>query len=364
MGSMPGPSIFGVDTEVQDTSHADYLSDIPAAKRLGARYDHITLGPGTGTGKFAAADYEVREARRNHIGVILSFGGVATSCSLPTSNVHACPPTTAVDLARYRAYVRKVLLRYRHVVQYFESWTEPNNRSSWLPGPDPALYAALLRAQYSVLTSVNTRYHLHLKLLFGSPTGFQIPAGTPGWIGVVPFTSGVLNDLNGAHVFDGVALHAYRFPPATDGPSTPVCDFVGGVRVTPGFNSSNCPSPDWRWLTWPQELAAYDQLFADHGYGEEPLWLTEFGWPGNPQARGGYFPDYAAQAADLGEAYLDLLALPFVQAAMWFNIRDYDPALASGDPGFFYHYGLLNFNFSGKPAASVFSALAKAFPGR
>jgi hypothetical protein len=69
------------------------------------------------------------------------------------------------------------------------------------------------------------------------------------------------------------------------------------------------------------------------------------------------------QAADLTAAYADLLALPFVKGAFWFNLRDYQPGVSSPDPAFFYHYGLLNYDFSPKPAALVFEALARVHLG-
>ena len=34
------------------------------------------------------------------------------------------------------------------------------------------------------------------------------------------------------------------------------------------------------------------------------------------------------------------------------------------DPEFFYHYGLFNYDFTPKPAAAAFTALAKANPDR
>jgi hypothetical protein len=297
--------------------------------------------------------------------VVLSVGGIRGACSLhpQPANIHACPPTTAKDLRNYEAYFRRLVLHYRNVVQYYESWTEENNRSSWLPGPSPGRYAALLKAQYSVIQSVNRRYGLHVQLLFGSPSGFQVN-NNRGWEAVVPFTNQVLNDLRGSKPFDGAALHAYRTPPATDGPSAPMCDYVAGVSVSPGSNTSVCPSRLWRRLTWPQELTAYEQLFSAHGDGAPPLWLTEFGWPGNAVANGSYFPSEAAQAADLAEAYADLLRLPFVKGAMWFNLRDYQPGYQSADPSFFYHYGLFDYDYTPKAAATEFQALAAANPGR
>jgi hypothetical protein len=264
--------------------------------------------------------------------------------------------------------VRRLILHYRNVVDYYESWIEPNNKSNWLPGPSPARYAALLSTQYAVIQSVNRHYGLHIKLLFGSPIGFSILPTTPGWIAVLPFTHRVLADLDGNRPFDGVALLAYRFPPASYGPLQPAYDYVGGLPTAPGaggpFPQYGCDSSPWCQMTWTQELSAYEQEFVNDGYGQQPLWLTEFGWPGNVQAGGGYFPSDVVQAAYLSEAYLDLLTLPFVKAAFWFNIRDYQPGYRSPDPSFFYHYGLLDYGFVQKPAATVFQTLAKLNLGR
>ncbi|MBV8947605.1 MAG: hypothetical protein JOZ95_19405, partial [Solirubrobacterales bacterium] len=63
-------------------------------------------------------------------------------------------------------------------------------------------------------------------------------------------------------------------------------------------------------------------------------------------------------------AYTDILQLPFVRAAFWFNLRDYQPSYASPDPAFFYHYGLLQYGFTHKPAASVFVQFARRYPRR
>jgi hypothetical protein len=73
-----------------------------------------------------------------------------------------------------------VLLRYRNVVDYWESWLEPNHKSFWPSGPNPQQYANLLRAEYQVFQSVNRQYGLHLKLLFGGPSDFSIIPGSPG----------------------------------------------------------------------------------------------------------------------------------------------------------------------------------------
>ncbi len=370
MGAEPSPSLFGLNTDLYDSNHFLFVKDVPASRELGARWDRYTAGPQTAEGKYGPLDWEVKQARGYGMGVILSFGGIPTACSLRPmpKNVEACPPSTAQDLTNYQAYVRRLVLHYRNVVDYYESWIEPNNHSNWLPGPNPAHYAALLEAQYAVIQSVNREYGLHIQLLFGSPIGFSIVPTTPGWIAVLPWTRRVLDDLHGQRPFDGVALLAYRFPPASYGPSRRAYDYVGGLPSASGasgpFPQNGCNSSPWCQMTWPQELSSYEQEFANYGYGQQPMWLTEFGWPGNTRANGGYFPSDVVQAAYLSEAYLDLLQLPFVKAAFWFNVRDYQPGYTSPDPSFFYHYGLLQYGFVLKPAATVFQTLAKLNPGR
>jgi hypothetical protein len=114
------------------------------------------------------------------MGVELSVGGVRSACSVrpQPANIHACSPTTAKDLRNYESYFRRLVLRYHDVVQYYESWTEENSQSWWLPNPNPARYAALLRGQYSVIQTVNRQYGVDLQHLFGSPSGFSITPQT------------------------------------------------------------------------------------------------------------------------------------------------------------------------------------------
>ncbi len=370
MGTAPEPSIFGLSVSVYDSSHSNFVDDFPAAHQLGARLTQFTAGPQTAGGHYDGLDWEVKEARRYGMGVLLTVGGIPGACSLrpQPANVHACPPTSKADLSAYGGYFRRLLIHFRNVVQYYESWTEPNNSSWWLPGPNAGGYAALLKVESAVMQSVNREYGVHLQLLFASPSGFSVIPGTPGWMAVLPYTDRVLKALHGERPFAGVALHAYRFPPGGDDPSTPAYDYVGGVPAARGargpFPSLGCDSAPWCEMTWSQEISAYEQEFTDHGYGEPPLWITEFGWPGNLQPAGSYFPSESEQAADVVSAYQDLLQLPFVKAALWFNVRDYQPGSQSPDPAFFYHYGLLEYDFQPKLAAGEFESLATANPGR
>jgi hypothetical protein len=366
MGALPAPSIFGIDTATYDTSTSNYASDFPTSRSLGARWDHFTAGQATGIPNYTVLDDQVTRARRQGMGVVISLAGIAAACSLNPrpANVSACPPTTAADLSSYQSYIKGLVLHYRNVVDTYESWAEPNNPTSFQPSPNPARYAAILEAQYAEFQALNSQYGLHLTLLFGSPAGFSSASGDA----VLPFTEQVLNDLGGRRAFDGVALHAYRFPPSPEGPGVAVNDNVAGVPAQPGaagpFPNQGCNSTPWCQMTWPQELSAYEQEFTNRGFGQPPLWVTEFGWPGNAQGGDAYHPSNAVQARYLQDAYGDLLQLPFVQGALWFNLRNYQPGYSTSDPEFFFHFGLLNYDFSEKPAAAQFKSLAAANPGR
>jgi hypothetical protein len=382
MGRAPAPSLFGIDTGTFDSVHAHFVEDFSSAKSLGARWLHFTgdsLHWISGQLNWGTMDYEITQARDRGMGVMISLGGSPSACSIvpAPAGITRCPPTTSADLRAYRQFLRAEVLRYRNVVTYYESWVEPNHTGRWPSGVSPSQYANLLKTQYSVFQSVNRDYGLHLKLLFAGPADFSIAPGSAGGMPVLPFTHAVLNDLHGQKAFDGIALHAYVFPPNND-PSTEFWVDVHGIPYAPGsggpYPAQGCvgssPSITWCRMTWSQELSAYEQDFVNHGYRKQPLWLSEFGWPGNaqvpanPQPSAAYYPSLTEQAQSLRQAYQDILGLPFVKAAFVFNLRDYEPGLPNPDPPFFAHYGLLNYNRSPKPAASVFTQLARANPGR
>jgi hypothetical protein len=349
-GVQPPPSLFGINTGTFDTSLARLARDLPTARRLGARWVHFTGDSikydAAGHVSFALMDTEVNQARALGLGVVISLGGIRGACSTTPAPADPtdCPPTTAHDLAAYAAYVRVLLRHFAGRVRYYESWVEPNHASMWPGGVNPAQYAALLGTEYRVVRATEPRD----QLMFAGVADFGIETGSASGIAVLPYTDAVLADLHGQPAFNAVALHAYRFPPTLSP------DDLGWTHYP--------TSPVWRQDTWSQQLEAYEQEFTAHGYGQPRMWLTEFGWPGNAQPSGTYYPSLAAQATDVAQAYaaLESPALSFVQAAFWFNQRDYQAGTQNPDPAFFAHYGLLFNDFTPKPATAVFERLAAA----
>jgi hypothetical protein len=348
-GQQPPPSLFGINTGTYDHSQARLDRDLPQAVALGARWVHFTgdsLIYVHGRPSFAELDSEVNGARKLGLGVVLSLGGIRAACGIRPmpADPARCPPTGAHDLAVYSAYLARLLRHFAGRVTHYESWVEPNHTSMWGGAVNPAQYAALLETEYRVFQATEPGD----RLMFAGVADFGIESGSTSGEAVLPYTEQVLDDLDGRKAFDLVALHAYRYPPSLSP------DDLGWTHYP--------ASPVWRQDTWTAQLQAYEAEFTAHGYGTPPLWLTEFGWPGNAVAAGDYYPSLQAQATDVAEAYADLEspALSFVQAAFWFNQRDYEPGAANPDPGFFAHYGLLFNDFAPKPAAAVFERLARA----
>lgn len=370
----PAPSIFSVNTQIYDSNHALYVRDIPTARAIGARWVHFTAGANwsRGTANFGALDYEVTTAKANGLGVLLSLGGIPKACSVsrPSSFI-ACPPRTSRELRTWAAFVKTLVLRYRSSVDTYESWLEPNSKSWWLPYPNPAQYATLLKTEYQVFRSVNRTYGLHLKLVFGGSNCFSMPPVVNGSLPVLVFAHRVLSYLHGARAFDAIGLHAYRYPQTNRGssgvqwgPDHAEWDYVHGTVA------AQTKTQLWRRMTWVQALTDLERQFAADGYPNMPMWLTEFGWPGvvNPglvnPARVNLFPPFKTQARWLSQAYNDILSMPFIKAAFWFNLRDYQPGLYTPDPDFFRVMGLLQYRRTPKPAAGVFTRLAAAHPYR
>ena len=353
LGVQPSPSLFGINTGTFDRSEARLARDYTVAASLGARWLHFTGDSikysAGGRVSFALMDREVDRARSLGLGVVISLGGIRGACSVAPApaNPTDCPPTSPHDLAVYARYVHALLAHFAGRVAYYESWVEPNHTSMWAGGVNAAQYAALLSTDYRVFRSVRPR----AQLMFAGVADFGITDGSPNGVAVLPYTDQVLGDLRGRRAFDLVALHAYRFPPSLSP------DEAGWTHYP--------AAPVWRRDTWTAQLEAYEAEFTAHGYGAPPMWLTEFGWPGNTQPSTDYFPSLAAQATDVEEAYraLESPALSFVQAAFWFNQRDYETGVANPDPGFFAHYGLLFNDFAPKPAAAVFQRYAFARDG-
>lgn len=233
-----------------------------------------------------------------------------------------------VNPAQYAAFVDHMIVSAPGVAAW-EIWNEADADLFWENGPQPAAYAALLRATYPVVKA-------------------RDPNATVVTTGMVGNHFDFLQQLydNGAKgFFDAVGVH-------TDSPC---------LIATPDFFYRELDGSIGRYaFTGYREV---HHVMVRNGDGAKPIWMTEIGWNTSSTApnscrdgsSAGAKPagvTQAQQAENLKDAYACLAADPFVAVAMWFSLQD-TPGRANYDA----HLGLLRADGSAKPAYAAMKAL-------
>src|SRR5215211_9261458 len=235
------------------------------------------------------------------------------------------PPTDPDTFAQaMRGFASKV-----PGVDAWELWNEEDAHAFWEGGADPAKYAAMVKAAYPAIKSVQP----HDVVLTGATTGNNMD-----------FIA-ALYDHGVKGSFDAVGVHTDTAC-LVNGPDVYYRDEQGKVgRYT---------------FTGYREVHA---VMARHGDGDKKIWMTELGWNTQSDAPGscntgmwaGQKPlgvSEQQQAEFLTQAYRCLAGDPLVGVALWFGLQDI--------PGSKYAagYGLYRANGSAKPSAAAFGALA------
>jgi hypothetical protein len=237
-----------------------------------------------------------------------------------TDPVH--PPQNPSD---YAAFVGAMAKRFAGKVAAWEIWNEEDDSLWWAPGPDPAAYAALLRAAYPAIKAGDPK----AKVIVGGLTGNDFE---------------YLSQLyaNGAKgSFDAVGVH-------TDD----ACELNSPYEFERN-GATDRRIERWSFLGY---RTVHETMLANGD--DKPIWMTELGWNTSSQRcdsgvyagqkAGGVTP--AHQAKFLLQAYHCLAQTPYVQVGIWFGLLDTEPF---GTP--IGSYGLLESNLTPKPA---FAALA------
>jgi hypothetical protein len=257
--------------------------------------------------------------------------------------VHRAPPWASggrggiappSDPATFGAFMRGLAERLPGV-DAWELWNEQDGPEFWLDGPEPAAYAALLKAAYPAIKSVQ-------------PDDVVVTGGTAG--NDMDFLQ-ELYDHGAQGSFDAVGVHTDTAC-LTNGPGRYYRDERGRVgRYT---------------------FSAYREVHAvmsAHGDGAKPIWMTELGWNSqstrhrscNTGARAGkkrLGVSEARQARFLTAAYRCLASDPFVTVGLWFGLQDIrDSEHARG-------FGLYRSSGKAKPAARAFKRLRRGIKPR
>ncbi len=229
------------------------------------------------------------------------------------------PPANPQDFA---AFVGALAQRWAGRVAAYELWNEEDNASWWTGAPNPAAYAALLKATYPVVKAADP----NATVVLGGMTGNDYA-----------FLEGVYA-AGGKGSFDAVGVH-------TD----TACN----------VNSPNVFLRGMDGHLIPDSFLAYREVHAvmlANG-DDKPIWMTEMSWRTTAAtcsegAFAGQKPEGVSdeqQASYLSQAYHCMALDPYVQVALWFPLQDEGSAVS----------GLVRANGSRKPAFAAMQDYAR-----
>jgi hypothetical protein len=227
--------------------------------------------------------------------------------------------TVPSNPADYAAAMRNFASYYAGRVEAYEVWNEENLQRFWPSGPNPGQYAALLRAAYPA-----------------------IKAGDP----------------NAKVVFGGLSLNDYQFVEGAYAAVPDLGRYFDVMATHPYTWGATYPEAAW---TDPSTgrmhkgaFAAYREVRATmlaHG-DDKPIWFTEFGWATTTSPGEGV--DAATQADYLTRALRCVEQDPYVQVALWYNLRN--SYFRHDEDSWNGQLGLMYTDFSKKPAYYSFKS--------
>jgi hypothetical protein len=240
------------------------------------------------------------------------------------------------DVDKYAEFVADMAKRFdgksgRPLVKAWEIWNEPDDNVHWRNGPQPEIYANLLKASYTQIKAAN-------------------PAATVVTGGMVGNHYAFLEHLyaHGAKgYFDAVGTH-------TD---------TACLKAAPDFFYRD---PDGRIGRF--SFTAYREtraVMVAHG-DPKPIWFTEIGWsssqgachlPNRHDEKAGV--SQAQQADLLKQAYECLQYDPYVEVALWFSLQD-----VSDSTLYDHQLGLIGNHGAHKPAFTAFQSIADSRASR
>lgn len=190
-------------------------------------------------------------------------------------------------------------------VSIYECWNEQNNSTFWNRNVNAKEYTDYLKMFYTKIKAVPGLGGGSSILVYG---GLQHIlrndyAGLWTWAGIpeIDFLTQCWDyEPNLGNYFDVMAEHIY---PQTD-----------TAAWAPGGDTAVGPAPDLGLDNMKQLQSIYDLMVAK-GVGSKPLWVTEAGYSDNTLTEA-QTNTYIQQLYDL------LVGLGYVDAIMWYNIRD------------------------------------------
>lgn len=227
------------------------------------------------------------------------------------------PPHNPADYAHFIGAMAK---RFASRVAAWEIWNEEDASLWWASGPDPAAYAALLKAAYPAVKTADPNATVVLGGLTGNDYEFLSQLYAHGAKGS----------------FDAVGVH-------TD----TICDDVSPYEILRNGRDDQRINR-WAFLGY---RTVHEVMLANGD--NSPIWMTELGWSTSTQIcnsgawagqkPGGVSPQQ--QATFLLQAYHCLAQDPYVQVGIWYGLQETEPFDSPRGS-----YGLLDPNLVPKPA--------------
>ncbi len=281
-----------------------------------------------GTFDFSHLDDVARIAAEHHIQILPILLAVPEWSSSAPKSVKAQYGTSSpvdhyrpINMQDWLTYVKNVVERYdgdgvddapgSPRIQYWEVWNEPNIEFFWPPKPDPAEYVALLKATYQTIKAADPT----AKVVLGGLANAGVNSDGSNYLTT-------LYQLGAGQYLDVASIHIYSYPPNG---IKPVVDLVQSIR----------------------------DLMNASGDSAKPLWLTEIGWSDAANAWGAPTVTQDAIAMFLTQVYSTVMPADRI---FWYNFRNIFP----NSPDVEHNFGLVNADFTPKPAYKAYQALAES----
>jgi len=230
------------------------------------------------------------------------------------------PPVNDSD---YAGFLNYLVNAFHGRVAAWEIWNEESSPNWW--SGTPAQYASLLKATYPSIKSADPKATV------------IVGANSPTFLSAL-YADGAKGS------FDALAIH-------TD----TACSIVSPYVYE--YNKNTTTVNQYFFLGF----TGIHSLMAANGDGSKPIYMTEIGWSsvtgecttGASAGQKAAGVTEATQATYLQQAYhcIDQPQYPYIKAAMWFDMYNGPSSTAPLD-----NYGLLNADFSPKPAYAAWQA--------
>ena len=291
-------------------------------------WQHVTDSGARTIRSFAHVD-SLRSTREFEMNKFRQFADKAQARGLRVLLTVTGSASSSISAGQYATVAADLATQLRGKGVDYEMWNEADDSTFWPNGPQPAAYAALIRAAYPAIKAADPGATVLVGGLVGNDYEFVEAL--------------YANGAKGS--FDGVGVHTDTACLTTD-PREYYREPNGRI----GRYS----------FTGYREVRA---VMLAHG-DDKPVWMTELGWPtlSSVCARGGRAGtkvagvSQAEQADYLTKAYGCMANDPYVKVAAWFNLDD----IKTGDTNDAHNLGLMTDAFVRKPAFSAFQKAGSA----